>query len=230
MKTGVARLEHNGLIRKLGVADLFAVGYGDLGSSIFYALGITTVFALGAAPISLLLAGLVFACTALTYAEMTAALKATGGSAVFTRHIFNDLISFIAGWGLFLDFIVTIAISIFSIGPYLSFFYAGFNETSIHLGFSVGLIGLLYLMNYFGTKHSTRISIYLTGCALATQFLIIALALFSDLDFAKTLKQMKINVGGAFSPTWPEFWKGTAMAMVAYTGIESIAALGGESG
>jgi basic amino acid/polyamine antiporter, APA family len=228
-RTGIARLEHNGLIRKLGVMDLFAVGYGDLGSSIYYALGITTVYALGAAPISLLLAGIVFACTALTYAEMTAALKASGGCAVFTRRTFNDLVSFIAGWGLMLDFIVTIAISIFSVGPYLSFFFKGINETSVHLGFSIGLIVLLYLVNYFGVKHSTRLSIYLTGAALLTQFVVIILAAFSDLDFAKAFSHLRINVKEGWSPTWPEFWKGTAMAMVAYTGIESIAALGAET-
>ena len=118
----VTRLERNGLMRKLRVVDLFAVGYGDLGSSIFYALGITTFFSLGMAPISLLLAGIVFVCTSLTYAEMTSATKASGGSASFARIAFNDLISFIAGWGLLLDFIVTIAISIFSVLPYLSFF------------------------------------------------------------------------------------------------------------
>ena len=229
VRTGITRLEKNGLIRKLGVMDLFAVGYGDLGSSIYYALGITAIFSLGSAPISLLLAGLVFACTALTYAEMTAALKATGGSVVFTRRTFNDLVSFIAGWGLMLDFIVTIAISIFSVGPYLSFFFAGMKDTSIHLGFSVGLIALLYLINYFGVKHSTRISIYLTGIALLTQFVVIILAAFSDLDFAKAISQLRINANQAWSPTWPEFWKGTAMAMVAYTGIESIAALGAET-
>ena len=61
----LARLEKNGPAPKLGALDLFAVGYGDLGSSIYYALGITTFFALGAAPISMLLAGLVFVCTSL---------------------------------------------------------------------------------------------------------------------------------------------------------------------
>ena len=74
-------------------------------------MGITTLYALGAAPISLAIAGLVFACTALSYAELSAMLRDGGGAATFARHVFNDLISFIAGWGLLLDFIVTIAIS-----------------------------------------------------------------------------------------------------------------------
>jgi basic amino acid/polyamine antiporter, APA family len=225
----VARLQKNGLLRKLGVADLFAVGYGDLGSSIYYALGITALFSLGAAPISLFLAGLVFVCTSLTYAEMTAALAAEGGSANFARVAFNDLISFIAGWGLLLDFIVTIAISIFSVAPYLAFLFGGLQSTGLHIGFSIGLIGILYLINFFGVHHSTRISIFLTGTALFTQLLILVIAFFSGIDLIDVFKHMKINVSASWSPSWSEFWKGTAMAMVAYTGIESIASLGAET-
>ncbi|NGX47690.1 MAG: putative amino acid permease YhdG, partial [Chlamydiae bacterium] len=228
-KRSIARLEKDTLPRKLGVTDLFAVGYGDLGSSIFYALGITTFFALGAAPISLVLAGIVFVCTSLTYAEMTAAIPASGGSASFARIAFNDFVSFIAGWGLLLDFIVTIAISIFVILPYLSFFYGGPIHVSVHLAISVGIIGILYIVNYFGVQHSTRISIFLTGIALFTQVLILILALFGGVDLVKVFEQMKIGVQANWSPTWDNFLKGTAMAMVAYTGIESIAALGSET-
>src|SRR3989338_10118775 len=95
------------LRRVLRVRDLFAIGYSDVGSSIYYALGITTLYALGATPIALALAGLAFFCTALTYAEMSAALPEAGGSASFARHAFNDLVSFIAGWALLLDYIET---------------------------------------------------------------------------------------------------------------------------
>lgn len=225
----VSRLESSNLLRKLRVFDLFAVGYGDLGSSIFYALGITTVLSLGMAPISLLLAGLVFVCTSLTYAEMTAATKASGGSASFARIAFNDLISFIAGWGLLLDFIVTIAISIFSILPYLLFLFGGVQSIPLHLGVSIGLILLLYAMNYFGVKHSTRISILLTAFALGAQVLILIIALLSGPKLLQVFREMRIGLNEPWSPSWSEFWMGTAMAMVAFTGIESIAALGSET-
>src|SRR3990172_5826841 len=89
--TTVAQLKKGTLKRVLGVSDIFAVGYGDLGSSIYYALGITALFSLGAAPISLLLAGIVFACTALTYAELSSMNTGGSGSTGFTRKAFNDL-------------------------------------------------------------------------------------------------------------------------------------------
>lgn len=225
----IAQLEKGTLKRQLGVGDLFAIGFGDLGSSIYYALGITAFFALGATPIALGLAGIVFVCTALTYAEMTAAFKDSGGSASFARHAFNDLISFIAGWGLLLDYIVTIAISIFAIGPYLAFITASLKTTSVHLGFSVALIGLLFLINVRGAKHSTRISLILTAITLLTQAAIIIVGLFSEFSWSKVVNQMHIGVQQLWSPSWGDFWKGTAMAMVAYTGIESIAQLGSET-
>ncbi len=232
MKDGsykIALLDKGPLKRVLRVRDLFAVGYGDLGSSIYYALGMTALYALGATPIALMLAGLIFACTALTYAEMSSAFPDSGGSASFARHAFNDLISFIAGWGLLLDYIVTIAISAFSVGPYLDFISPLFQQTSVQIGFTIGLILVLFIINFLGVKHSTRLSIFLVALTLVTQVLMIIMALATHFSWDIFL-EMRINIPGSeFSPNWSEFWKGTAMAMVAYTGIESIAQLGAET-
>ncbi|WP_316357789.1 universal stress protein [Candidatus Neptunichlamydia sp. REUL1] len=226
----ISQIDKGSLRRVLSVGDLFAVGYGDLGSSIYYALGITTLFSLGAAPISLAIAGLVFACTALSYAELSAMLRDSGGSATFTRHAFNDLISFIAGWGLLLDFIVTIAISSFSIAPYLAFFVGGLKITSVKIGFTVCVIVILFIINYFGTKNSARMSWFLTTLTLSTQILIVIVGAIWFIHFPDLWEHLKIGIkGSSCSPSWPDFWKGTAMAMVAYTGIESMAQLGGEA-
>lgn len=229
-KESVVRLKKGTLKRVLGVFDLFAVGYGDLGSSIFYALGVTALFALGATPIALLLAGFVFVCTALSYAEMTSMFHESGGSASFARYAFNDFISFIAGWGLLLDYIVTIAISAFAVGPYLSYFFADLSQTPVQIVFTVVLIAALLVMNVLGVKHSTRVSIILTAFTLLVQAVIIVIGCSTILDFSSIFEKMRINVPNAdWSPTWHQFIKGVAMAMVAYTGIESIAQLGAES-
>ena len=226
----ITQIDKGSMKRILRVGDLFAVGYGDLGSSIYYALGITALFSLGAAPISLAIAGLVFACTALSYAELSALLKDTGGSATFTRHAFNDLISFIAGWGLLLDFIVTIAISSCSIAPYLSFFFETLKIPSIKIGFTVAVILVLFCMNYFGVKHSTRVSWVLTSITLITQIMIVIVGAIWFIQFPDLWEHLRIGIkGSSWSPSWPNFWKGTAMAMVAYTGIESMAQLSGEA-
>lgn len=228
--TRVVKLKSDILKRVLGVFDLFAIGYGDLGSSIYYALGITALYALGATPIALGLAGLVFVCTALTYAEMSSTFHDTGGSASFSRRAFNDLISFIAGWGLLLDYIVTIAISAFAIAPYLSYFFPDLSNVPVQIVFTIVLITLLFVLNVFGIKQSTRISLWLMVFTVITQVIIIIIGFGFLFDIKYIAHHIRINVPATdWSPSWPEFWKGTAMAMVAYTGIESIAQLGAES-
>jgi basic amino acid/polyamine antiporter, APA family len=228
--TQVARIDKGGFKRALRLSDLFAIGYGDLGSSIYYALGITALYALGATPIALGLAGIVFICNALSYAELTAMYPQSGGSASFARQAFNDTASFIAGWGLLLDYIVTIAISAFSIFPYLSVFYAPLKFPDIQISFTVGVIVLLFIINFFGVRRSTRLSFVLTSLAILTQILIIVLGAVLVLNLPRVIDHFKIGVPGVdWSPSWPDFMRGVAMAMVAYTGIESIAQLGAES-
>jgi basic amino acid/polyamine antiporter, APA family len=223
--SNVVQIEKPALKRVLGVKDLFAIGYGDLGSSIYYALGITALYALGATPIALALAGIVFICTALTYAEMTSMFHESGGSASFARHAFNDLVSFVSGWGLLLDYIVTIAISAFAIAPYLSYFHSFLGTLGGQTGFTIAIIAMLFLLNFVGVKQSTRVSFVLTSGTLITQGLIFLIALFC----LPTLIERFIARGAIEWPSWPDFWRGTAMAMVAYTGIESIAQLGAEA-
>jgi basic amino acid/polyamine antiporter, APA family len=43
-----------------------------------------------------------------------------GGSSSFARHAFNEVISFVAGWALMLDYMLTIAISAFFVPHYLA--------------------------------------------------------------------------------------------------------------
>ena len=91
-KEKISQIDRGSMRRVLGVFDVFAIGYGDMGSSIYYALGITAFFALGATPLALLTAGGVFICTALTYAEMTSIFLEAGGSATFGNVIIDEYI------------------------------------------------------------------------------------------------------------------------------------------
>src|SRR5437660_4189533 len=95
----------HGLQRVLGVNALFSAAYGNVGSSIYYALGVVASFALGLTPVTFLIAGLIFAFTAATYIEATVMYPEAGGSASFARHAFNEVVSFIAGWGQMLNYI-----------------------------------------------------------------------------------------------------------------------------
>jgi APA family basic amino acid/polyamine antiporter len=104
-------------------AGLFATAYGNVGSSIYYALGLVAAHALGLTPLVFMFAGGLFVLTAKTYAEGAAMFPEAGGSSSFARHAFNDVVSFFAGWALSLDYIITIAISAFFVPHYLGAFF-----------------------------------------------------------------------------------------------------------
>src|SRR5216117_3997571 len=107
------------LQRRLGEKDLFAVAYGEIASSIYFALGIIAGHALGLTPVVLLFTGLVFLVVALSYAEGTTELRETGGAATFVRRAFNDLAGFVAGWALFLDYLIVTALAALFLPHYL---------------------------------------------------------------------------------------------------------------
>ena len=115
------------LQRVHGVGALFSAAYGNVGSSIYYALGVTAVFALGLTPVVFVIAGLIFAATAATYAEGTVRYPEAGGSSSFARHGFNELVSFEAAWAQMLVYVVTVAASAFFVPHYLSVFWEPLN-------------------------------------------------------------------------------------------------------
>ena len=115
----VKRRHAGGLHRVLGTAALFSTAYGNVGSSIYYALGLVTVYALGLTPVAFFISGAIFFFTAVTYAEATARFPEAGGSSSFTRHAFNEAVSFFAGWAQMLNYTVTIAISALFVPHYL---------------------------------------------------------------------------------------------------------------
>ena len=119
----MARLRQQGLRRTVGVPGMFGTAYGNVGSSIYYALGLVASHALGLTPLVFIFAGGLFALTAKTYAEGAAMFPEAGGSSSFARHAFNEVASFFAGWALTLDYIITIAISAFFVPHYLGAFF-----------------------------------------------------------------------------------------------------------
>src|SRR5215211_2620736 len=113
------RPKHASLERVLGTGALFSTAYGNVGSSIYYALGLVAAFALGMTPVVYLIAGGLFVMTAMTYAEAATNFPEAGGSSSFARRGFNELVSFFAAWGQMLNYIITVAISAYFVPHYL---------------------------------------------------------------------------------------------------------------
>jgi len=224
--THITTIDKGSLRQLLGTRDLFSVGYGDVGSSIYYALGLTCAFALGATPIAITVAGLFFLFTTLTYMELSAAMPVAGGAQVFARRAFNsDLLGFIAGWALLLDYVITAAISAFTIGPYLGYFFPYLKtDPSTNIAFTSGIITFLTLLNVIGIKKSTGLSFALASFDIITRVVIIGVGFITVFSLPKIIEQIHFGT----SPTWTNFIYGVSIAMVAYTGIEATSQLTGE--
>src|SRR5881398_3659147 len=157
----MAELKERGLKKSLGTAGLFATAYGNFGSSIYYALGLVAAHALGLTPVVFMFAGGLFALTAKTYAEGAAMFPEAGGSSSFARHAFNELASFVAGWALTLDYIITVAISAFFVPHYLGAFWPALNHNPGDIIGGIVVIALLAALNIRGLRESARLNIFL---------------------------------------------------------------------
>src|SRR6187455_277316 len=143
----VARPVERGLRRTIGVPGLFATAYGNVGSSIYYALGLVAAHALGLTPVVFMLAGCLFAVTAKTYAEGSAMFPEAGGSSSFVRRAFNEIASFFVGWALMLDYVITIAISAFFVPHYLGPFWPALRHPPGDVIGGILVIAVLALLN-----------------------------------------------------------------------------------
>ncbi|HET8785330.1 MAG TPA: amino acid permease, partial [Candidatus Limnocylindrales bacterium] len=141
--------------RVLGTPALFATAYGNVGSSIYYALGLTAVYALGLTPLVFVVAGAVFAMTAATYAEGTARFPEAGGSASFARHAFDEVVSFVAGWAQMLVYVVTVAVSAFFVPHYLSVFWEPLRTNPWDIVGGAVVIVALVALNVVGVSEAT---------------------------------------------------------------------------
>jgi basic amino acid/polyamine antiporter, APA family len=219
------RRQAHELERVLGANALFATAYGNVGSSIYYALGVTAFFALGLTPLVFVIAGLFFAATAATYAEGTVSFPEAGGSSSFARHAFNEVVSFGAAWAQMLNYVITIAISAFFVPHYLSIFWGPLKENPWDIIGGAVVIVLLVALNIVGIQESARINVVLAAVDFATQVLLVLLGFV--LVFSPHTLVNNVHFGTA--PTWSHFLLAIPIGMIAYTGIETVSNLSEEA-
>jgi APA family basic amino acid/polyamine antiporter len=219
------RPKGGGLERVLGTGALFSTAYGNVGSSIYYALGLVASLALGMTPVVFLISGLIFMATAATYAEATTMYPEAGGSASFARHAFNEFWSFFAGWGQMLNYIITVSISAFFVPHYLGVFWPALRHSPGDILVGIGVVALLALLNIVGIREASGINIVLAVVDFFTQVVLVALGCVLVLS-PDTLVN-NIHLGTA--PTWSDFLIAIPVGMVAYTGIETISNMAEEA-
>jgi basic amino acid/polyamine antiporter, APA family len=213
------------LQRVLDAPALFSIAYGEIASSIYFALGIIALHALGFTPLVLLATGLLFLIVSLSYAEGTAAIRETGGAATFVRIAFNDLWGFVTGWVLFLDYLIVIALS----ALFLPHYVAGAFFTKVQRPWDVVAgCGVIAGVAAIRLVHRTRLhrwALIVALVDLVTQLLIVALGM--ALLFSPDALTAGTSLGT--SPTWHAIAFAIPLAMLAYTGLETVANLAEET-
>src|SRR5437870_10403552 len=219
------RRQQAGLERVLGTPALFATAYGNVGSSIYYALGVTAGIALGLTPVVFMISGLIFAATAATYAEGTVRYPEAGGSSSFARHAFNEVVSFGAAWAQMLNYVITVAISAFFVPHYLSIFWGPLRTTPWDVIGGAIVIAFLVLLNVVGIREAASLNVFLAVIDFATQLLLVAVGF--ALIFSPHVLISNVHLGTA--PTWTSLALAIPVAMIAYTGIETVSNLAEEA-
>ena len=216
-----------GFQRVLDAPALFSVAYGEIASSLYFALGIVAAHALGFTPVVLLGAGIFFLIVSLSYAEATAALPETGGAATFVRRAYNDVFGFLTGWALFLDYLIVIALSTLFLPHYLgtAIGVAELRESPWDIVIAVTVILAIGAVRLTRRSQLHSAGLVVAGLDLATQLLLVILGLALLVSPDALTQGTDLGV----APTWDDLAFALPLAMLAYTGLETVANLAEET-
>ncbi len=211
--------------RPFSYRAMFAVVYTTSVSSVYFALGVVAHRANGLTPVVFLAAGVFFQLTAMTYTEGAALHPERGGSAVFARYAFNELVSFIAGWAIMLDYTILVAVTALTVPAYLAAFWAPLGRGVAQIGVALAIIALVALDNVTGINaRRLRSRVMITGVDLGLQAIVIVLGL--ALAFHPEHLTQSIHLGSA--PTFTDLAFAFPIAVIAFTGLEAAASVAGE--
>jgi len=239
--------EEHALKREVGWYGSFAMGYADVGADLYVAIGLVAFYAAGASPIAFAIASITYVCTGLAYAELATAYPYAGGAHVYSMKAFNDMIGFVAGWAVMLDYTVDIALFSLASAGYLSYFFPwlkrsffvvsmlGLDLRISYIGFGAFLlVAALLLLNSIGIRESSAFNELLVSLDLVVESTILVtgillafglmLFLSQVVDFgAPLLFSNIVYVMPNLGTQTQNFVYGITLAMTSFIGIESIA-------
>ncbi len=207
------------LKRGLGVPTLFAAAYSAVGFSIYFALGVVADRGLGLTPLIFLAAGLLFGLTTLSYVEGGAMFRERGGSSTFARHAFNELIAFIAGWAILIDYLIVIALAAISVPHYLSPVWDGFTTQGWEIGIAAAVIAgvcVLNILNVTGRERQRSLAV-LALADLGLQLAVIVVGALVVMHPDRLTAELDLFA----DPSFRDIVYAAVVAMLAYAGIEA---------
>jgi APA family basic amino acid/polyamine antiporter len=212
--------------RTLSARALFAIVYTTSISSVYFALGVVAQRALGLTPLVFLIAGVFFALASMTYVEGAGLHRERGGSSVFARYAFNELVSFVAGWAILLDYAILLAVTAFTATNYLAEFWAPLGHGGTEVLVAIGIVAAVAVANVIGVSvRQLRRQLVLAIADLAVQLLVIVLGIALILHPGAIADTIQLGT----TPTWSNTVFALTIAVIAFTGLEAAASLAGET-
>jgi len=235
------------LKREVGWYGSFSMGYADVGADIYVAIGLVAFYAAGASPLAFAIASITYICTGLAYAELATAYPYAGGAHVYAMKAFNDLVGFIAGWAVMLDYTVDIALFSIATAGYVTYFIPwlrsaefsvlilGWQLTFRYIGLlAFFLVGILLFINIIGIRESSLFNSILVSFDLFVEAVMLIFGFVLAFSLGRFLSQISIlgadTVFQNIAYVLPQigignqnFVYGITLAMTSFIGIESIA-------
>jgi basic amino acid/polyamine antiporter, APA family len=222
-----AALGDGGLARRfLGVPWLFAIAYSAVGFSIYFALGVVADRGLGLTPVIFLAAGVLFVLATMSYIEGGSMYRDRGGSSTLARHAFNELVSFIAGWAILIDYMIVIALAAVSTPHYLGPIWDGFTHGAPEVIVAIAVVAMAATVNALGHTGQRRerslIALALGDLALQLLVILVGAAVVWSPDL------LTANLDLFSSPSLEDTVYALVIATVAFAALEAASDLAPE--
>jgi APA family basic amino acid/polyamine antiporter len=223
--------QSHGLRRAVSVWGSYTWGYADVGADVYVALGIVMAAAQGATNVAFLFAGLVYVMVGLAYTELAAAYPMAGGGQFYVLRGLGDLLGFVAGWAVLLDFTIDIALFALASAGYINFFFPVLQQhVNLNvLGISLPgvqpvlivettfLVVFLTVLNILGVRESSRFNEVLGALDIISESTILFFGFLFAFNPGLLVHQMVTQ--------WPSPYNlayGASLAIISFVGLESI--------
>src|SRR3954451_23218127 len=213
------------LKRTLGSPALFGIVQGFIAASIYFSTGLVAERAFGLTWMVFLAGGLLFAVVVPCYVEGASLHQERGGATVIARYAFNELVSFIAGWAICLDYLILGALCAFAGTDYLGVFWHGFDDGFPEFGIGAAIVLYVALVAIRGgdPKRFERAAVLVLG-DLVLQLVVVGLGLALLFDPAVLTHPYAI----AGKPSVEDIVFAFPLVLVAFSGIDASSGLAGQ--
>jgi APA family basic amino acid/polyamine antiporter len=213
------------LARGVGTPAIFAIAVGAIGASIYVTLGLVADLALGLTPLAYLAAGVFFVVTMLTYVEANSLHPERGGASTFARYAFDELWSFIAGWGIILDYLIVTALCAFAVPDYLAAFWGHAGDRGLEHAIAAGVIAWALFVNVRGLR-AEQLGLVLRLGAVNVALLLVVVAVGAASVWDPSAIGAGVELGER--PAWDDLAFAAVVAGLALTGLEAASGVAGE--